>query len=209
MKSAAAAWLIAAFAVGIPLSLRSQSALEHAPSLPSEMGSSGPRLGLGTNSQNSSGVSAEGTPNQENNTAEHDDSLYRGKTSDSGNPMIRDEGALHFKTHPKERIKEVDSLKSLQSGGTDPKFQGSFATSGVSSINKVAEKAKQPQEVQAGDKAPAPVVEQGDSRFASKHRVFTADKEDKPAKAEADSSPSPTPSPSASPAKKKSDDSRP
>lgn len=122
---------------------------------------------------------------------------------------MRDEGALHFKTHPKERIKEVDSLKSLQSGGTDPKFQGSFATSGVSSINKVAEKANQPQEVQAGDKAPAPVVEQGDSRFASKHRVFTADKEDKPAKAEADSSPSPTPSPSASPAKKKSDDSRP
>src|SRR5262249_18474547 len=133
MKSAPAAWLIAAFAIGIPLSLRSQSPLEHALSVPSQMGSSGPRSGLGSNSQNTSGASAEGTPNQKNNTAEHDDSLYRGKTSDSGNPMIRDEGALHFKTKPKEKIHEVDSLKNLQSGSTDPKFQGSFVTSGVSS----------------------------------------------------------------------------
>src|SRR4030088_1950620 len=58
--------------------------------------------------------SAAATPN-ENNTDESDDTLYRGKTSDSENPMMRDEGPLHFKSRPKEKVQEVDSLKNLPS----------------------------------------------------------------------------------------------
>jgi hypothetical protein len=56
----------------------------------------------------------------ENNTYEGDDTLYRGKTTETENPMLRDEGPLHFKTRPKEKIQEVDSLKNLQSSGSDP-----------------------------------------------------------------------------------------
>jgi hypothetical protein len=203
MKAAPAAWLIAFFAIAIPLSMRSQSVLEHAPSLPSQMGSSGSIQELASNSQNNTGASASATPDPQSNTADHDDSLYRGKTSDSENTMLRDEGALHFKTHPKERVKEVDSLKSLQSSGTDPKFQGSFITSGTSSIDSVAAKGYEPPEARVAKEEEA----QGDSRFR-RHMTFAAPEEEKTSKAGADSSPSPSPSPSASPAKKKSTDAK-
>jgi hypothetical protein len=202
MKTAPAAWLIAAFTIAVPLSLRSQSALEHAPSLPSQMGSSGNVQELAASSQGSAGASASATPNQEANTAEHDDSLYRGKTSDSENTMLRDEGALHFKTHPKERVKEVDR-KSLPTSGTDPKFQGSFISAGTSSIDSVASKGYEPPEARvAKENEP-----QGDARY-KRHMTFAAPEEEKPSKSDADSSPSPSPSPSASPAKKKSTDAK-
>ena len=203
MKAAPAAWLIAFFAIAIPLSMRSQSPLEHAPSLPSQMGSSGSGMGLGSTGKNTTGVSASATPDPESNTAEHDDTLYRGKTSDSENPMLRDEGALHFKSHPKERVKEVDSVKSLQSSGTDPKFQGSFITSGTNSIDSVAAKGYEPPEAHVAKEEEA----QGDSRFR-RHMTFAVPEEEKTSKAGADSSPSPSPSPSASPAKKKSTDAK-
>jgi hypothetical protein len=209
MKTVRVACLIAAFAIGAPLSLRSQSALEHAPSLPSNMGSSAPRTGIGTTSKDSAGAAASATPDPESNTAEEDDSLYRGKTSESENPMLRDEGRLHFKTHPKERVKEVDSLKSLQSTGTDPKFQGSFITSGTSSINSIADKTdkasnkiadKTQQEQAAEPAATEPTPFQGS--VGRRHMKFDPPEENKPAKSEAEAKPSP----SASPAKKKATD---
>ena len=203
MKPAPAAWLIAAFAIAVPLSLRSQAPLEHAPSLPSQMGSSGSTQELASTAKNSADATASATPDPESNTAEHDDSLYRGKTSDSENPMLRDEGALHFKSHPKERIKEVDSLKSLQSSGTDPKFQGSFITSGTSSIDSVAAKGYEPPEARVAKEAEA----QGNSGYR-RHMTFAAPEEEKTSKVGADSSPSPSPSPSASPTKKKSTDAK-
>jgi hypothetical protein len=202
MKAVPAAWLIAFFAIAIPLSMHSQSVLEHAPSLPSQMGTSGSIQELASSSQNNAGASASATPNQEANTAEHDDSLYRGKTSDSENTMLRDEGALHFKTHPKERIKEVDA-KRLPTSGTDPKFQGSFITSGTNSIDSVAAKGYEPPEAHVAKEEEA----QGDSRFR-RHMTFAVPEEEKTSKAGADSSPSPSPSPSASPAKKKSTDAK-
>jgi hypothetical protein len=202
MKPAPAAWLIAAFAIAFPLSLRSQSALEHAPSLPSQMGSSGRTQDLAASSLNNAGASASATPDPEANTAEHDDSLYRGKTSDSENTMLRDEGALHFKTHPKERVRDVDA-KSLPTSGTDPKFQGSFISAGTSSIDSVAAKGYEPPEARVAKETEA----QGEPTF-KRHMTFAAPEEDKPSKAAADSSPSPTPSPSASPAKKKSTDAK-
>jgi hypothetical protein len=203
MKFAPAAWLIAFFAIAVPLSMRSQSALEHAPSLPSQMGSSGASLGLGNTGPVTTGASASATPDPEANTAEHDDSLYRGKTSDSENPMLRDEGALHFKSHPKERIKEVDSVKNLQSSGTDPKFQGSFISAGTSSIDSVAAKGYEPPEARVAKEE----VAQGDGHYR-RHMTFAAPEEEKPSKSGADSSPSPTPSSSASAAKKKSTDAK-
>ena len=138
------------------------------------------------------GTKAEATPN-ENKTDESDDTLYRGKTSESENPMMRDEGRLHFKTRPKEKIQEVDSLKHLQSsGGSDPRFQSNLLYSGVPSIEKVDGKANE-----TGNAA-----DEGDPRFKKKRLVFTPDKNDQPKKAQSDSSPSPTPSPTPSPAAK-------
>lgn len=202
MKALPVACLIAALAAGIPLSMRGQSALEHAPMLPSSMDRAPSRSGAGT------GASSAATPDPESKTDASDDSLYRGKTSDSTNPMLRDEGALHFKTRPNEKIKEVDSLKNLQSTGTDPKFQGSFITSGVSSIDKVGVKANEPAEPAAEPTAAADDKSQGDSRFGRRHMTFVPPEEKKASKNGADSSPSPTPSPSASPAKKKSADAK-
>jgi hypothetical protein len=145
--------------------------------------------GLGT----TSGAKAEGTPN-ENNTDESDDTLYRGKTSESENPMMRDQGRLHFKTRPKEKIQEVDSLKNLPSSGSDPKFQSSLLNSGVSSIEQVSGKADDTDDA----------ADEGDPRFKTKRLVFTADKHDESKQAQSDSTPSPTPSPTASPAAKNS-----
>jgi hypothetical protein len=129
-------------------------------------------------------------PSNENKTDESDDTLYRGKTSESENPMARDEGRLHFKTRPKEKIQEVDSLKKLQSSRTDPKFQGNLLFSGPSSIEHVTGKANET----------AGAEDEGDPRFKTKRLVFTADKKDESKQAQTASTPSPTPSPTASPA---------
>jgi hypothetical protein len=141
----------------------------------------------------STGAKSAATPN-ENNTDENDDTLYRGKTSETENPMLRDEGPLHFKTRPKEKVQEVDSLKKLQSSGSDPKFQGNLLYSGVTSIENVTAKANETRNE----------ADQGDPRFKTKRLTFSPDKNDEPKKAQSDSSPSPTPSPTASPTAKDS-----
>jgi len=164
--------------------------------------SSGPSPGglalPGTNSSGTGSPSASSaaTPN-ENNTDESDDTLYRGKTSESENPMMRDEGPLHFKTRPKEKIQDVDSLKKLPTSGTDPKFQGSLLHSGLSSIESLGEKANE-----------ADAADEVDPRFKTKRLTFTPVQSDEPKKAEADSTPSPTPSPTASPTAKDSSKSK-
>jgi hypothetical protein len=167
------------------------------PSLPSDHSSAG-TASPGANSDESglSSSSAAATPN-ENNTDESDDALYRGKTSETENPMMRDEGPLHFKTRPKEKIQEVDSLKKLPSSGTDPKFQGSLLHSGISSIESLGEKANE-----------ADAADEVDPRFTRKRLTFTPAQSDEPKKAEADSTPSPTPSPTASPTAKDSSKSK-
>jgi hypothetical protein len=129
-------------------------------------------------------------PSNENNTDESDDSLYRGKTSESDNPMAREEGRLHFKTRPKEKVQEVDSLKKLQSSGRDPKFQGNLLFSGPSSIEHITGQANET----------ADTADEGDPRFKTKRLVFTAEKKDESKQAQTASTPSPTPSPTASPA---------
>jgi len=164
--------------------------------------SSGPSPGglalPGTNSSGTGSPSASSaaTPN-ENNTDESDDTLYRGKTSESENPMMRDEGPLHFKTRPKEKIQDVDSLKKLPTSGTDPKFQGSLLHSGLSSIESLGEKANE-----------ADAADEVDPRFKTKRLTFTPVQSDEPKKAKADSTPSPTPSPTASPTAKEASKSK-
>jgi len=164
--------------------------------------SSGPSPGglalPGTNSSGTGSPSASSaaTPN-ENNTDESDDTLYRGKTSESENPMMRDEGPLHFKTRPKEKIQDVDSLKKLPTSGTDPKFQGSLLHSGLSSIESLGEKANE-----------ADAADEVDPRFKTKRLTFTPVQNDEPKKAKADSTPSPTPSPTASPTAKEASKSK-
>jgi len=173
--------------------------------------------GIGTTSKSAAGGSAEAaaTPDEESKTAEEDDTLYHGKTDEMDNTLMRDDGMLHFKTRPKEKTQKLDSLKSLQSSGTDPKFQGQFATSGVSSIDKIggkpaeggeSQKAKLNLSVagqQQSENAPQPAETPTDTRFFRRHATFSPPPEEKSEKAEADSTPSPTPTPSASPAAKK------
>ena len=145
--------------------------------------------------QGGSNPSRPAKPDQDNADADvGDDSLYRGKTSEMETNLLRDEGPLHFKQKPKEKIQEIDS-KKLFSTGTDPKFQSNLAISGVSSIDKVAAKAN--------DQA-AQAEEEGDPRFSGKHLTFKRQTDEKPKKATTDSSPSPTPSATASPAAKTS-----
>src|ERR1700731_4428546 len=110
----------------------------------------------------------------ENNTYEGDDTLYRGKTTETENPMMRDEGPLHFKTRPKEKVQEVDSLKKLPSSGTDPKFQGSLLHSGLSSIESLGEKANE-----------ADAADEVDPRFTTKRLTFKPVQSSEPKKAEA------------------------
>jgi hypothetical protein len=196
----ATAFCIVVFAAGITWSALGQE--PHALGLPDLGPYATTTTGIGTTSKNASGAAPSGTPDEESNTAEHDDNLYRGKTSESENPMLRDEGPLHFKTRSKEKIQNVDSLKNLQSSGSDPKFQGSFINSGVGSVTKVAEKANE------GREANQQPEDQGDPRFRARHLTFTPEKEDEPKKVQADSSPSPTPSPTTSPTAKKSSDSK-
>jgi hypothetical protein len=140
---------------------------------------------------------------EDSHTAEEDDQLYRGKTGEMETSFLRDEGALHFKTRPKEKIHQVDSLKSLQSNATDTKFQGDLAISGVSSIDKVAAKAQETQKANGAQHAHES-EEQGDPRFSGKRLTFKPEPDVKPKKADADSSPSPTPAATASPAPKDS-----
>ena len=166
---------------------------------PASSGPSPDGLALpGTNSSGTGSPSASSaaTPN-ENNTDESDDTLYRGKTSESENPMMRDEGPLHFKTRPKEKIQDVDSLKKLPTSGTDPKFQGSLLHSGLSSIESLGEKANE-----------ADAADEVDPRFKTKRLTFTPVQSDEPKKAKADSTPSPTPSPTASPTAKEASKSK-
>jgi len=151
------------------------------------------RTGIGTTSATASSPAPAGTPD-ESKTDENDDTLYRGKTSETENPMLRDEGALHFKTRPKEKVQEVDSLKSLHSSSTDPKFQGSLLNSDINAIEKISEKANENREE----------TDQGDPRFKTKRLTVTLDKNDESKKVQSDSSPSPTPSPTTSPAAKNS-----
>jgi hypothetical protein len=164
--------------------------------LPGDGPSTGGITPPGTNSggPGSTGARPTATPTDEDNTDESDDTLYRGKTSESENPMMRDEGPLHFKTRPKEKIQEVDSLKNLPSSGSDPKFQGSLLNSAVTEIEEVGEKANETRHA----------ADEGDPRFKTKRLVFTADKHDESKQAQSDSTPSPTPSPTASPAAKNS-----
>ena len=136
---------------------------------------------------------------------DEDDTLYRATTKESlGTGMTRDEGAIHFKPHAKEKINQVDSLKNLHSTGTDPKFQGGLAISGVPSIENVAIKGKQeanPSE-EADDQGKA---NNGEARFTKKRLTFVPQKTDDSKKTKtADSSPSPSPSPTASVAAKDS-----
>jgi len=184
----AAAFSILALGVGSSVSALGQtSSGDHALSLPSPSSYSSSNTGLGTNSKNSSGAAPSATPG-EGKTDENDDTLYRGKTSESEVPMLRDEGRLHFKTRPKEKVQEVDSLKNLQSSGSDPKFQGSLLHSSVTSIEDIGEKATE------GRVATNDV----DSRFKQKQLTFTPEKSEQPQKAESESTPSPTPSATAS-----------
>jgi hypothetical protein len=134
------------------------------------------------------GAKPEGTPN-EKNTDESDDTLYRGKTSETENPMMRDDGPLHFKTRPKEKVHEVESLKKLPSSGSDPKFQSNLLFSGVSSIESVGAQSK------GSDDA----ADEGDPRFKAKRLVFTPEKKDESKQTQSASSPSPTASPTPSP----------
>src|SRR5262249_5370894 len=182
----AVAFSILAFAIGFSSSAIGQG--DHAVSLPS--GPSQNATGIGTTSKNASSAAPSTAPD-ESNTNEDDDTLYRGKTSESENPMMRDEGRLHFKTRRKEKIQEVDSLKSLQSSGTNPKFQGSLLNSDVASIEKFSAAQNEAGEAE-------------DQRFKTKRLTFTPDNKDEAKKTESDSTATPTPSPTASPAKKDS-----
>src|SRR5437588_12656606 len=101
-----------------------------------------PATGAYSSGTGSTSPSSSATPS-ESNTDESDDTLYRGKTSETENPMMRDEGPLHFKTRPKEKIQEVDSLKKLKSSGGDPKFQSNLLFSGASSIENLGGKANE------------------------------------------------------------------
>ena len=160
---------------------------------PVSAGNSDRRTGIGTTSAAVSSPAPAGAPD-ESKTDENDDTLYRGKTSETEVPMLRDEGPLHFKTRPKEKIQEVDSLKNLHSSGSDPKFQGSLLNSDINAIEKISEKANENREE----------TDQGDPRFKTKRLTFAPDKNDESKKAQSDSSPSPTPSPTTSPAAKNS-----
>ena len=163
---------------------------------PSPSGITAPATGAYSSETGSASPSSSATPS-ESNTDESDDALYRGKTSEAENPMLRDEGPLHFKTRPKEKIQEVDSLKKLPSSGTDPKFQGSLLHSGLSSIESLGEKANE-----------ADTTDEVDPRFTTKRLTFKPVERDEPKKAEANSTPSPTPSPTASPTAKNSNKSK-
>ena len=185
-----AAFVIFGLGVGVAGTAVGQD--NHAASLPTNT-QPNTTTGLGTTSKNASSAAPSTTP-EEDNTDENDDTLYRTKKIESDNPMAREEGRLHFKTRPKEKVQEVDSLKSLQSSGSDPKFQSNLLHSGITSIEDITTKANE-----SGDAADEP-----DPRFKTKRLSFTPDKNDDSKQAQSDTTPSPTPSPTASPVAKDS-----
>ena len=181
---------------GAPGEVTTQPVISSPTSDHSTSGITPPATGAYSSGTGSTSPSSSATPS-ESNTDESDDTLYRGKTSETENPMMRDEGPLHFKTRPKEKVQEVDSLKKLPSSGIDPKFQGSLLHSGLSSIESLGEKANE-----------ADAADEVDPRFKTKRLTFTPVQSGEPKKAEADSTPSPTPSPTASPTAKDSSKSK-
>lgn len=197
--------LVLGFSVGIAAGALAQTG--NASDVTNQPGYATRNTGIGTTSKNAggSGATPDATPD-ESNTAEHDDSLYRGKTDEMENQLLRDDGMLHFKTHPKEKTEQVDA-KKLPSSGTDRKFQGEFATSGVSSIDRIG--AKTTVKTEARPANPADQIElPSEDRFVLRHMTFNPPADETSKKAEADSSPSPTPSPSSSPATRQSGDSK-
>jgi hypothetical protein len=159
------------------------SAQDHAVALP---GTTADRASVNANNQ--SAATANATP-RSGDSGTNDDSLYRGKTNETGNPMLRDEGALHFKPRAKEKVQEVDDLKDLRTSGSDSTFQGSLLHNGLTSINDVGAKSIQSAKV-PDSRAPG----------QKRHQVFQVP--DEPVKTEAaksDSSPSQSPSLTASP----------
>src|SRR5437762_10902009 len=181
---------------GAPGGVTTQPVISSPTSSTSDHSTSGitpPGTGAYSSGTGSSSATSADTPN-ESNTDESDDTLYRGKTGESENPMLRDEGPLHFKTRPKEKVQEVDSLKKLPSSGLDPKFQGTLLNSDLNAIAKISGKANENREE----------TDQSDPRFKTTRLTFTPAKSDEPKGAQSDSSPSPTPSPTVSPAAKSS-----
>ena len=200
-------WILPLSIVGLSIAFGVYSFAqgEHAAALP-DNSYDGQRTGLGTSSKNATGATP--TPgDDESNTDEKDDTLYHGKTSDMETTLLRDEGALHFKRKPKEHTREVNSLKDLPSSGTDPKFQGSFITSGVSSINKVAAKANSVEGTEQQTQT-VPKAEPESNSHYLRHMSFPTPQDEKSKKEENASNPSPAPSASASPATRKSDDAK-
>src|SRR5712692_201656 len=175
----APAFSILALGIGISASALAQTASgDHAVALPGS-GAPSSTTGIGTTGKNATSPAPSATPD-EGKTDENDDTLYRGKTSESEVPMLRDEGRLHFKTRPKEKVQEVDSLKNLQSSGSDAKFQGSLLHSSVTSIEDVSGKT----EARKG------AADEVNARFKSKQLTFTPEKSEQPQKAESESTPS-------------------
>jgi hypothetical protein len=178
--------LVSMIVAAVALAVSSRSiAQEHAVALP---GTTTDRASVSANNQNATGANA--TPKSGDSSTE-DDTLYRGKTSDMQTTLIRDEGALHFKPRAKERIHEVDTLKDLQTSGSDPKFQGSLLHNGLTSIEDVGAKPVERAETQ-----------QSGAPRTRRHQVFPVPNDSPKAEsdqAKADSSPSPSPSATASP----------
>lgn len=171
-------------AAALAVSLRSV-AQDHGVALP---GTTADRANVSANNQNATGANA--TPKPGDSSTE-DDTLYRGKTSDMQTTLMRDEGALHFKPRAKEKIHEVDTLKDLQSSGSDPKFQGSLLHNSVTSIEDVGAKPIE-----------GPKVPDSGGRPTRRHQVFPVPNDSPKTEsdqAKAESSPSPSPSASASP----------
>ena len=179
--------LLVAMIVAAALAVSSRSiAQDHGVALP---GTTADRANVSASNQNAANANA--TPKPGDSTVEGDDTLYRGKTSDMQTTLLRDEGALHFKPRAKEKIQEVDTLKDLQSSGSDSKFQGSLLHNSLTSIEDVGAKPVE------GAKA-----QQSGAPRTRRHQVFPVP-DDSPKtesdQAKADSSPSPSPSASASP----------
>jgi len=173
--------LIAAAALAVSSRLVAQ---DHAVALP---GSTDARANVAANNQNAANANA--TPRPGDSTTEGDDTLYRGKTSDMATTLMRDEGALHFKPRAKEKVHQVDTLKDLQTSGSDAKFQSSLLHNSVTSIEDVGAKPAEGTKLQAPG-APA----------SRRHQVFAVpDDSAKTGQAKAESSPSPSPSVTASP----------
>src|SRR6202040_3073009 len=151
---------------GAPGGVTTQPGISSPTSLTSDHSTSGiapPATGAYSSGTGSTSPSSSATPN-ESNTDESDDTLYRGKTSETENHMMRDEEPLHFKTRPKEKVQEVDSLKKLPSSGTEPKFQGSLLHSAVSDIETVSGKSNETDDA----------ADEEDPRFKTKRLVFKA-----------------------------------